>query len=65
MAFHAYTTNATDLIDYATYLYDSYGMDVWITEFADQVAGHLSEHLACRLTCSAGLQRYRCPSNHG
>jgi hypothetical protein len=42
IAFHAYSTNASDLITYANTLHDTYNMDVWITEFADQVAAHLS-----------------------
>jgi len=36
IAFHAYSTNASDLITYANTLHDTYNMDVWITEFADQ-----------------------------
>jgi hypothetical protein len=36
IAFHAYTTDAQSVIDYATQLHDTYGLDIWITEFADQ-----------------------------
>jgi len=37
MAFHAYTADAQDLIDFANELHTTYNyMDVWITEFADQ-----------------------------
>ena len=42
IAFHAYTTNSSDLINYANTLHTLYGLDVWITEFADQVAAYLS-----------------------
>ncbi|KIK90993.1 glycoside hydrolase family 128 protein [Paxillus rubicundulus Ve08.2h10] len=36
IAFHAYTTSAQAVIDYATQLHNTYNMDIWITEFADQ-----------------------------
>ncbi|KAG1715931.1 hypothetical protein ID866_1220 [Astraeus odoratus] len=36
IAFHAYTTNAQDLINYATTLHDTYNLPIWVTEFADQ-----------------------------
>ncbi|KAI6152077.1 glycosyl hydrolase catalytic core-domain-containing protein [Pisolithus tinctorius] len=36
IAFHAYTTDAQSIIDYATTLYNTYNLPVWITEFADQ-----------------------------
>ncbi|KAF9246948.1 glycosyl hydrolase catalytic core-domain-containing protein [Melanogaster broomeanus] len=36
IAFHAYTTDAQSVIDYATQLHNTYNMDIWITEFADQ-----------------------------
>lgn len=57
MAFHGYTTNASAIIDYANYLHDTYNRDVWITEFADQVAVHLTYDLPCQLTCLEGFQR--------
>ncbi|EIW82202.1 hypothetical protein CONPUDRAFT_153090 [Coniophora puteana RWD-64-598 SS2] len=36
IAFHCYTTDAQNCIDFAQQLYDTYGKPVWITEFADQ-----------------------------
>jgi hypothetical protein len=36
IAFHAYTTDAQAVIDFATQLHTTYNMDIWITEFADQ-----------------------------
>lgn len=36
IAFHAYTTDAQAVIDYATTLHNTYNLPVWITEFADQ-----------------------------
>ncbi|KAH7887915.1 glycosyl hydrolase catalytic core-domain-containing protein [Phlebopus sp. FC_14] len=36
LAFHAYTTDAQSIIDYATQLHNTYNLDIWITEFADQ-----------------------------
>lgn len=36
IAFHCYTTDAQNCIDYAQTLYDTYGKPIWITEFADQ-----------------------------
>jgi len=36
MAFHFYDTDAQNLIDYANQFYDTFGLPVWITEFADE-----------------------------
>lgn len=36
IAFHAYTTDAQSVIDYANTLHSTYNLPVWITEFADQ-----------------------------
>ncbi|KAF9221863.1 hypothetical protein BS17DRAFT_784085 [Gyrodon lividus] len=36
IAFHAYTTSAQAVIDFATQLHNTYNMDIWITEFADE-----------------------------
>ncbi|KAG1753855.1 uncharacterized protein EDB91DRAFT_1043138 [Suillus paluster] len=36
VAFHFYSTNATDFISYATQLHDLYNLPIWATEFADQ-----------------------------
>jgi len=36
IAFHAYTTSAQNLIDYATTLHNTYNLPIWVTEFADQ-----------------------------
>ncbi|KAH7904146.1 hypothetical protein BJ138DRAFT_1167070, partial [Hygrophoropsis aurantiaca] len=36
IAFHFYSTNASAFITYATTLYDTYKLPVWVTEFADQ-----------------------------
>ncbi|KAH7920270.1 hypothetical protein BV22DRAFT_1040027 [Leucogyrophana mollusca] len=36
VAFHFYSTNATAFISYATQLYNTYNLPVWVTEFADQ-----------------------------
>ncbi|KAL4076021.1 glycoside hydrolase family 128 protein [Scleroderma yunnanense] len=36
VAFHAYTNDAQSIIDYATTLYNTYNLPIWITEFADQ-----------------------------
>ncbi|KIJ70277.1 glycoside hydrolase family 128 protein [Hydnomerulius pinastri MD-312] len=36
IAFHAYTTSAQAVIDFATALHNTYNLPIWITEFADQ-----------------------------
>ncbi|KAG1892655.1 glycosyl hydrolase catalytic core-domain-containing protein [Suillus subluteus] len=36
VAFHFYGTDAQDFISYATQLYNTYNLPIWVTEFADQ-----------------------------
>lgn len=62
---HAYVTDAQDVIDYANTLHDTYGLPVWMTEFADQVTAHFLYNLVWELSCSKELQWPRWPGNHG
>lgn len=37
MAAHIYATTAQEVIDYLTDLHTTFGMSIWVTEFACQV----------------------------